>query len=357
MSNIADDTIIQESIGLLQSLIRTPSFSRNEQVTATSIEQFLSSKGVPVQRHLNNVWALNQHYDPSLPTILLNSHHDTVKPNSGYTRDPFDGQVADGKLFGLGSNDAGASLVALLFTFLHFYHKQGLKYNLLFAATAEEEISGKGGIESLLPLMPPIAAGIVGEPTRLELAIAERGLMVLDIEINGRAGHAARSEGENAIYKALADIDWCRNYQFEKVSNLLGPVQMTVTVIETDNKAHNIVPAVCKLVLDVRINELYSPEEVLAVISSHVKGQVVPRSLRLRSTSISTDHPLVKAGIQMGKNCYGSPTTSDKALMPFPALKMGPGDSMRSHMADEFIFIHEIEEGINTYIQLLNQVL
>ncbi|MCA6484602.1 MAG: M20/M25/M40 family metallo-hydrolase, partial [Chitinophagaceae bacterium] len=198
MSNIADDTIIQESIGLLQSLIRTPSFSRNEQVTATSIEQFLSSKGVPVQRHLNNVWALNQHYDPSLPTILLNSHHDTVKPNSGYTRDPFDGQVADGKLFGLGSNDAGASLVALLFTFLHFYHKQGLKYNLLFAATAEEEISGKDGIESLLPLMPPIAAGIVGEPTRLELAIAERGLMVLDIEINGRAGHAARSEGENA---------------------------------------------------------------------------------------------------------------------------------------------------------------
>lgn len=357
MSNIVDDTIIQESIGLLQSLIRTPSFSRQEQATAEIIAQFLSGKGVQVQRHLNNVWALNQQYDSSLPTILLNSHHDTVKPNSGYTRDPFDGQVADGKIYGLGSNDAGASLVALLITFLHFYEKKGLKYNLLFAATAEEEISGKDGIESLLPLLPPIAAGIVGEPTRLDLAIAERGLMVLDIEIKGRAGHAARNEGENAIYKALADIDWCRNYQFEKVSKLLGPVQMSVTVIETDNKAHNIVPAACKLVVDVRINELYSPEEVLSVISSHVKGEVVPRSLRLRSTSISTHHPLVQAGIQMGKSCNGSPTTSDKALMPFPTLKMGPGDSMRSHMSDEFIYIHEIEDGIKTYIQLLNQVL
>jgi acetylornithine deacetylase len=287
----------------------------------------------------------------------LNSHHDTVKPNSGYTRDPFDGQTEDGKVFGLGSNDAGASLVALLFTFLHFYDKKGLKYNLLFAASAEEEISGKDGIESLLPLLPPVAAAIVGEPTGLDLAIAERGLMVLDIEIKGRAGHAARNEGENAIYQAIADIEWCRKYQFEKVSELLGSVQMNVTVMETDNKAHNIIPAACKLVVDVRINELYSLEEVLSVITSHVKGQVVPRSLRLRSTSISIDHPLVVAGIQLGKTCYGSPTTSDKALMPFPALKMGPGVSMRSHMADEFVFIHEIEEGINTYIQLLNQVL
>ena len=357
MTNTFQDHIAQEAIDLLQSMIRMPSFSREEQATAQLIAEYLSHKGIPVQQHLNNVWAMNQHYNPSLPTLLLNSHHDTVKPNSGYTRDPFDGEVTDGKLYGLGSNDAGASLVALLFSFLHFYDKKGLNYNLLFAATAEEEISGKNGIESLLPLLPPIAAAIVGEPTRLELAIAERGLMVLDIEIKGRAGHAARSEGDNAIYKAIADMEWCRNFQFEKVSNLLGPVQMTVTVIETDNKAHNIVPAVCKLVVDVRINELYSSEEVLSVIASHVKGKVVPRSLRLRSTSISADHPLVKAGIQLGKNCYGSPTTSDKALMPFPALKMGPGDSMRSHMADEFVFIHEIEEGINTYIQLLNQVL
>jgi acetylornithine deacetylase len=357
MINIVEEKILQESIGLLQSLIRTPSFSRQEQATAELVEQFLCRKGIPVQRHLNNVWALNQQYDSSLPTILLNSHHDTVKPNSGYTRDPFDGQTEDGKVFGLGSNDAGASLVALLFTFLHFYDKKGLKYNLLFAASAEEEISGKDGIESLLPLLPPVAAAIVGEPTGLDLAIAERGLMVLDIEIKGRAGHAARNEGENAIYQAIADIEWCRKYQFEKVSELLGSVQMNVTVMETDNKAHNIIPAACKLVVDVRINELYSLEEVLSVITSHVKGQVVPRSLRLRSTSISIDHPLVVAGIQLGKTCYGSPTTSDKALMPFPALKMGPGVSMRSHMADEFVFIHEIEEGINTYIQLLNQVL
>jgi acetylornithine deacetylase len=346
-----------DSVGLLQSLIQTPSFSKQEDQTAKLIADYFTTKGIHVQRHLNNVWTVNQFFDPSIPTLLLNSHHDTVKPNTGYTRDPFDGKLEHSKLYGLGSNDAGAALVALLFTFLHFYDRKGLNYNLLFAATAEEEISGKGGIESLLSLLPPIDCGIIGEPTLLQLATAERGLMVLDVEVQGRAGHAARCDGDNAIYKSLIDIEWIKTYQFEKISKLLGSVQMTVTAIETDNKAHNVIPALCKYVMDVRVNDCYSLEEVYAIIEQHLIGKPTARSFRLRPTAIPLDHPLVLAGLEIGKTCYGSPTTSDKALLPFPALKMGPGDSKRSHMADEFIFIEEIEEGIHTYIQLLNLIL
>jgi acetylornithine deacetylase len=357
MNNNSPNTVSAEAVQLLQSLIRIPSFSRQEGETARLLENYLQESGVKTNRYLNNVWAINQHFTPGLPTLLLNSHHDTVKPNKAYTREPFDGAIEEGKLFGLGSNDAGGALVALLFTFLHFYTQPNLSYNLVFAATAEEEISGAQGIEALLPLLPPIDCGIVGEPTLLNLAIAERGLLVLDVTVPGIAGHAAREEGENALYKALPDIEWFRHYRFEKQSELLGPVKMSVTVIETENKAHNVVPPVCNFVVDVRVNECYTFEEVLAVIEKQVLGKVQPRSLRMRSSSIPLDHPLVKAGLALHRTPYGSPTTSDKALMPFPTLKMGPGDSARSHSADEFIYIHELEEGIRLYKELLNLVL
>ena len=357
MNSNSPHTATAEAVQLLQSLIRIPSFSRQEGETARLLENYLQESGIKTNRHLNNVWAVNQHFTSGLPTLLLNSHHDTVRPNKAYTREPFDGAIEEGKLFGLGSNDAGGALVALLFTFVHFYSRPNLPYNLVFAATAEEEISGAQGIEALLPLLPPIDCGIVGEPTLLNLAIAERGLLVLDVTVQGKAGHAAREEGENALYKALPDIEWFRHYQFEKQSDLLGPVKMSVTVIETENKAHNVVPPVCNFVVDVRINECYTFEEVLAVIEKHVQGKVQPRSLRMRSSSIPLDHPLVKAGLVLQRTVYGSPTTSDKALMPFPTLKMGPGDSARSHSANEFIYVHELEEGIRLYKELLNLVL
>jgi acetylornithine deacetylase len=303
------------------------------------------------------VYAGNTHFDSSKPTILLNSHHDTVKPNKNYTLDPFTPIEKDGKLFGLGSNDAGGPLVSLIATFLHFSQQKNLKYNLMLAASAEEEISGKEGIELVLPHLGIIDCAIVGEPTQMQMAVAERGLMVIDCIAHGKAGHAARNEGENAIYKALKDIEWFQSYQFPKVSDLLGPVKMSVTVIETDNKAHNVVPPQCKFVVDTRVNELYTFEEVLQTISDHVQCEVVPRSTRLRSTSIALDHPLVKTGVALGRTYYGSPTTSDKALMPFQALKMGPGDSARSHTADEYIYINEIKEGIELYIRLLEKIL
>ncbi len=345
------------AVTLLQQLIATPSFSKEEDATATILADFLTGKSIPVKRYLNNVWVINQYFDPAKPTLLLNSHHDTVKPNKAYTKDPFAPEITDGKLYGLGSNDAGGCLVALLSVFLYYYERKDLSYNLVFAATAEEEISGKNGIEILLNELPPVSCGIVGEPTLMNMAIAERGLLVLDGVATGKAGHAAREEGENALYKAIGDIQWFRNFEFEKISPLLGKIKMSVTVIETENKAHNVVPPVCRFVVDVRVNELYSFEEVLDIIRTNVKSEVTPRSLRMRSTSIPMDHPLVKAGLALNRSYYGSPTTSDKALMPFPTLKIGPGDSARSHTADEFIFIDEIHEGIRLYIDLLNQVL
>jgi acetylornithine deacetylase/succinyl-diaminopimelate desuccinylase-like protein len=351
------DILKQEAVALLKQLIAIPSFSKEEQETAAVLEQYLKEKGVEVNRYMNNVWAKNKHFDESKPSLLLNSHHDTVKPNKAYTLNPFLPLEDDGKLFGLGSNDAGGCLVSLLAVFLHFYDRQDLKYNLVFAATAEEEISGINGIEVLLFQLPPLECGIVGEPTQMQMAIAERGLLVLDVTTLGKAGHAAREEGENALYKALPDIEWFRNHQFDKVSPLLGKVKMTVTVIDTENKAHNVVPPVCHFVVDTRVNELYSFEEILETIKANVKSEVKPRSLRMRSTSIAMDHALVRAGLELGRTYYGSPTTSDKALMPFQTLKMGPGDSARSHTADEFIYLKEIEDGIGLYIQLLNKVL
>ncbi len=353
MKNLLYDSAVL----LLKQLIATPSFSKEEQDTANIISTFFEQQGVQYQRVGNNIYAKNKHYNISKPTILLNSHHDTVLPNKGYTLNPFTPSEKEGKLFGLGSNDAGGCLVSLIATFLHFYHQENTAYNIVFVASAEEEISGVNGIELVLPKLGKIDFGIVGEPTQLEMAVAERGLMVIDCIAQGRAGHAAREEGENALYKAMEDINWIKNFKFEKVSDLLGECRLSVTVIETDNKQHNVVPGQCKFVMDARINELYNFDEVQEIFKVHLKSSFQPRSTRMKSTSIALDHPLVKAGIQLGKGYYGSPTTSDKALMPFPTLKMGPGDSARSHTADEFIYLREIEEGINCYIQLIEQIL
>jgi acetylornithine deacetylase len=281
-------TILQtEALGLLKQLIATPSFSKEEDNTADIIEEFLERKGVKTRVHLNNIWATNKFYDESKPTILLNSHHDTVKPNKGYTLDPFKPIESDGKLFGLGSNDAGGPLISLIACFLYYHSKTDLKYNLIMAATAEEEISGSNGVESLLPHLGKVDCAIVGEPTEMHMAVAERGLMVLDCVAKGRAGHAARNEGENAIYKAIKDIDWLMSCRFSKVSDLLGPVKVSITVIETENKAHNVVPAECKFVADVRVNELYTFEEVFDTIKTNVQSEIRARSFRLRSSSIA----------------------------------------------------------------------
>lgn len=355
MSEEYTEAFYTDAIELLKQLISTPSFSKEEYKTADIIEAFLKSRNVEACRFLNNVWAKNKYFDESKKTILLNSHHDTVKPNKGYTLDPFSPIEKDGKLFGLGSNDAGGCLVSLIATFLHFYEQENLKYNLVLAATAEEEISGKNGIEILLSHLPNIDFGIVGEPTQMNMAVAEKGLLVLDCTTHGKAGHAAREEGDNAIYKAIKDIEWFRTYNFHKVSDLLGPMKMSVTIINAGSQ-HNVIPSECKFTVDVRVNELYTFEEVLAIIKQNVHCDVEPRSVRLRSSSIALDHPLVQAGIKLGRKYFGSPTTSDKALMPFPALKIGPGASARSHTADEFIYVGEIKEGIELYIRLLNEI-
>jgi acetylornithine deacetylase len=349
--------LYQDAVQLLRRLISIPSFSREEQATAAILYDFMQARGIRVQRMMNNIWAVNRHFDKKKPTLLLNSHHDTVKPNKAYTRDPFNALEEDGKLYGLGSNDAGGCLVSLLATFLYYYPRTDLQYNIVFAATAEEEISGSNGIAALLPELGKIDLGIVGEPTLMQMAVAEKGLIVVDAEVIGVAGHAARNEGENALYKAIADIEWFRQYQFPKVSELLGPVKMSVTMIQAGTQ-HNVVPASCNFTVDIRVNECYTNEEVLEVLEQHVAANLKPRSLRLRSTSIATDHPLVQAGTQMGLESFGSATLSDKVFMTaFPALKIGPGDSARSHTADEFIYLHEIEAGIQTYIHLLAHIL
>jgi acetylornithine deacetylase/succinyl-diaminopimelate desuccinylase-like protein len=350
------EILYNDAAGLLKKLISTPSFSMEENKTAGLIQQFFKAKDIQHNRLLNNVWCINKHFDSTKPTILLNSHHDTVKPNPQYTKNPFDAIVEDGKLFGLGSNDAGGCLVSLIAAFCYFYEMENLKYNIVLAATAEEEISGKNGIESILPLLPKIDIAIVGEPTLTNLAIAEKGLLVLDCVSTGKAGHAARAEGENAIYKALPDITWFQTYQFRKISEMLGGVKMSVTSINTENTVHNVVPAVCSFIVDIRVTDIYSHEEILETVRQHVQSEIKPRSMRLRSSKINKDHQLVRAGIKLGKQIYGSPTTSDAALIPAPVLKCGPGDSARSHTADEFIYLKEIEEGINTYIKILEQV-
>ena len=354
--NNKTDILFDKAVALLKQLISTPSFSKEENDTAEIIVEFFKENNIPCSRVGNNIYAKNKHYDVAKPSILLNSHHDTVKPNKGYTMDPFTPVEKEGKLFGLGSNDAGGCLVSLMATFLHFYDKTNLAHNIVFAASAEEEISGVNGIELVLPFLGSIDFGIVGEPTKLEMAVAERGLMVIDCTAQGRAGHAARNEGENALYKAVDDINWIRSYKFDKVSDLLGETKLSVTIIETENKQHNVVPSQCKFVIDVRVNELYTFEEILDALKQNLQSHFKPRTTRMRSTSIPINHPLVQAGIQLGHGYYGSPTTSDKALMPFPALKMGPGDSARSHTADEYIYLDEIKEGIETYVRLISRV-
>lgn len=356
MLTMWNEKLYDVAVALLKQMIATPSLSREEDGTATLISEFLTAMEIPHERHLNNIWALNKHYDPAKPNILLNSHHDTVKPNPQYTRDPFSPDVVDGKLFGLGSNDAGGCLVSLIATFLHFYHRSDLKYNIILSATAEEEISGSNGVESILAKLPAIDFAIVGEPTQTQLAVAEKGLLVLDCTSTGKAGHAAREEGENALYKALPDLMWFRDYRFPKVSETLGPVKMSVTVINTSNKAHNVVPADCTFVVDVRANDQYTLEELLEIIRANVQCEVKPRSLRMRPSHIPMEHPFVQAGIAAGKSCYGSPTTSDQALIPATSVKMGPGDSARSHTADEYIYLSEIKDGIDSYIKLLEAI-
>jgi acetylornithine deacetylase len=343
------------AIQLLQQLIATPSFSKEEDGTASLLEKFFANQKIPTQRIGNNVWASNFYFTPGKPTILLNSHHDTVRPNTQYKRDPFAAEILGDKLYGLGSNDAGGPLVSLTATFLHFYKSENLQYNLVLAATAEEEISGTGGIESVWSHLPPIEFAIVGEPTLCQMATAEKGLMVLDCIAQGKAGHAAREEGVNAISEAIKDIQWFQSYLFPGVSPTLGAIKMSVTVIQA-GKQHNVVPAECHYTVDVRVTDAYTLEEVLGIIQHHVKSKVTPRSMRLRSSSIAEDHALVKAAKKLGITCYGSPTTSDQALIPAPSIKIGPGDSARSHSADEFIYVREISEGIHTYIQLLNEI-
>jgi acetylornithine deacetylase len=348
--------LTQEAIELLQKLIQTSSLSKQENETAAILKNYLEKYCTNVKTLKNNVWVKNKHYDESKPTILLNSHHDTVPANKAYTRNPLDAAIEEGKLFGLGSNDAGGCLVSLLATFLYFYEKENLQYNLIFAASAEEEISGTNGIEIMYPQLGKIHVAIVGEPTLMQMAIAEKGLLVIDCTVKGKAGHAAREEGENAIYKAMKDIEWVKNYQFEKVSDTLGPIKMSVTIINAGVQ-HNMIPDICSFTVDIRINELYTHEEILKVIKENVAAEIVPRSMRMKSSSISIYHPLVQSGVLLGRKMYGSPTTSDKALIDCPSLKMGPGDSARSHSADEFIYVKEIEEGIDLYIKLLENIL
>lgn len=344
--------LVDKSIQLLQQLIQTPSFSREEDQTAALIQRFFQNHNIPCRRQGHNIWAFNEYYKEDRPTILLNSHHDTVKPVQGWQRDPFKPTLEGDFLYGLGSNDAGGPLVSLLATFVHFYEKKELPFNLVMAATAEEEISGPNGIAAILDQLGKIDAAIVGEPTSLDMAIAEKGLMVIDGEAKGKSGHAAREEGINAIYIALQDIEWIRKHQFEKVSPLLGPVKMSVTQINAGYQ-HNVVPDSCKFVIDLRSNECYSNQDLFAILQEHTQSELKARSFRLNSSGISPDHPLVKAGKEMGMKTYGSPTLSDQALIPYPSLKLGPGDSARSHTADEYIKLSEIEKGIEVYVQLL----
>ncbi|MCO4293344.1 M20 family metallo-hydrolase [Solitalea sp. MAHUQ-68] len=345
-----------DAIELLKKLISIQSFSKEENITGDVIESFLKERGVFTFRKIHNIWAFNKHYDPKKPTVLLNSHHDTVKPNKGYTKDPFNPIVEDGKLFGLGSNDAGGCLVSLMATFLYYHDKEDLKYNVAFAASAEEEISGYNGIELIVPELGPVEFAIVGEPTQMHLAIAEKGLMVCDCVAYGKSGHAAREEGDNAIYKAIKDIQWLSTYQFPKVSPFMGPIKMSVTIIHAGSQ-HNVVPDRCEFTIDVRVTEQYTHEELLETIRANVGSEVTPRSMRMRSSSIPESHPIVQSGLVLGRTTYGSPTTSDQALIPVPSLKLGPGDSARSHTADEYIYLSEIEEGIDLYIQILERVI
>ncbi|MCE2613229.1 M20 family metallo-hydrolase [Flavobacteriaceae bacterium D16] len=348
--------LTDKALELLKELISTPSFSTEEERTAEIIVLWLNEFGIPVKKWHNNVYAFNKYFDPSKPTLLLNSHHDTVKPNKAYTRDPFHPHIEDGKLYGLGSNDAGGSLVSLLAAFVHFYNWEHLSHNLIVAATAEEEIAGSKSLRGLLAHLPEIEVAIVGEPTLMQLAVAEKGLIVFDAEIRGTPSHAAHPNNNNAIYNSVEVLEWFKNYRFERVSDVLGEVKLTVTQISGGSQ-HNVVPAKIDLVIDTRVNDCYSNEEIAEILAREAPCDIKPRSLRLNSSSISQDHMLVQSGIALGRETYGSPTLSDQAALDCQSLKLGPGDSTRSHSADEFIYVREVEEGIQLYIQLLKKFL
>jgi acetylornithine deacetylase len=351
------EKLTENAISLLKNLIETQSFSKEEENTAKLIEGWFVENGISFSRSKNNIWATNKHFDERKPTMLLNSHHDTVKPNSAYTRDPFKAVIEEGKLYGLGSNDAGGCLVSLMATFTHFYAQENLTYNLVIVASAEEENSGAFGLNSMLELIPTIDVAIVGEPTLMNLAIAEKGLVVFDAIVEGTPSHAAHPNNNNSIYKTIEVLQWFKDYKFEKTSEALGDVKMTVTQINAGSQ-HNVVPAHVNLVVDVRVNDAYSNQEIAAILQEKAPcTKITPRSLRLNSSSISIDHDLVKAGIVIGRETYGSPTLSDQAALTCQSVKLGPGDSTRSHSADEFIYISEIEEGISIYIEILNRVI
>ena len=341
-------------VNLLKQLIAVPSFSREEKEVADLLESYLINQQLHPRRKGNNIWLCSPVWNHQKPTLLLNSHLDTVKPVAGWSQDPFFPLEKDGKLYGLGSNDAGASLVSLLQVFMQLSAKEQA-HNFIFLASCEEEVSGKGGIESVLPELPPIALAIVGEPTGMQPAIAERGLMVLDGVVRGKSGHAARDEGENAIYKALPVIEWFRNLHFPFKSACLGEVKTTVTLIQAGTQ-HNVIPDTCQFTVDIRSNELYSNEQLFQFIAEHCGCEIQARSFRLNSSRIHPDHPVVQRAEALGLKPFGSPTLSDQALMPFPSLKIGPGSSARSHTADEFIYLSEIEEAIGIYFRLLENL-
>lgn len=345
--------LTEKAISLLKKLISIQSFSGEENKSADSIETWFNYFDIPFQRENNNVYAKNKHWDDTKPTLLLNSHHDTVKPNKGYTRDPFLPHIEDGKLYGLGSNDAGGALVSLMATFTHFYDTSHLNHNIIMVASAEEENAGPKSLRGLLPSLPQIDVAIVGEPTLMNLAIAEKGLLVFDAVIKGTPSHAAHPNNDNSIYNSIKVLEWFKNYKFEKTSEALGEVKLTVTQINAGDQ-HNVVPSHTDLVIDVRVNDCYSNKEVADILKAEAPCELKERSLRLNSSSIDKNHPLVQSGIVLGRETYGSPTLSDQAALTCQSMKLGPGDSTRSHSADEFIYVNEIEEGIDLYIKLLN---
>jgi acetylornithine deacetylase len=352
MSN-SQDILTTKAIDLLKELISIPSFSGEEDKTADAIAAFLMGFGVETHRQDNNIYAVNKYYDESKPNLLLNSHHDTVKPNSAYTKDPFHPHIEDGKLFGLGSNDAGGCLVSLLATFVHFYGKEGMSHNIVMAATAEEEDAGEKSLRGLLPILPHIDVAVVGEPTLMDLAIAEKGLVVFDAVVEGTPSHAAHPNNNNSIYNTIEVLQWFKDYSFDKVSEALGEVKMTVTQINA-GKQHNVVPAQVDLVVDVRVNDCYTNQEIAEMLQKEAPCKMTPRSLRLNSSCIDPNHDLVESGLALGRKTYGSPTLSDQAALSCQSVKLGPGDSTRSHSADEFIYVNEIEEGIDLYIKILS---
>ena len=343
-----------EAVSLLSHLIATPSVSRDERRAADIMEEELTRCGFTPHREANNVWAIGSCQREDRPTLLLNAHIDTVKPVASYTRNPYEPSLEDGTLYGLGSNDCGGGLVSLLQVFRELSASERCPYNLVYLASAEEEVSGKDGISRALPLLPHVDVAIVGEPTGMQPAVAEKGLMVVDITAHGKSGHAARNEGVNAIYEALDDLCWIRSHRFDRVSRFLGPTKMQATVVNAGTQ-HNVVPDECKIVVDVRTNELYTNEEVFGIISSHCKSECRARSFRLHSSRIDLNHPLVERCVALGLQPFGSPTLSDQALMPFVSLKLGPGQSARSHSADEYIKVSEIEHAIGLYLRLLER--